>query len=133
MNQIVHRGRLGVKEAMKQKVFVGQVCGLKCVIKQMKLAACGAYVAEKVLPTIRIPTNESNISSFVNENLNALFVFKKHVVEEAERFQGILLEDNGSFCSSRSAADNRVIKELFYLEKNARKLPLVAPYFFKSN
>lgn len=83
-NKLVNIYNMDFEESKKIKVLTGQIIGLRGMLKELTIVAPGAYVAQSFGKTIKYPTSDDKLKLFVEQGLQLIFVFKDHVVREAE-------------------------------------------------
>ncbi|KAL0074507.1 hypothetical protein F4703DRAFT_1798956 [Phycomyces blakesleeanus] len=132
LNSIIKRSSLSLKVAKKRIIINGQVCGLKAIFTELRLAAPGCYVTSHFGRTIKVPLTDDKAIKFTEDNLEQLLCYKELVVKEAEEMRAILLQDTSNFGSQSSIEEHGFIKETYVISSKSKIFPKLHEDFYKS-
>ncbi|CEP19348.1 hypothetical protein [Parasitella parasitica] len=130
-NKLVNIYNMDFEESKKIKVLTGQIVGLRGMLKELTIVAPGAYVAQSFGKTIKYPISDDKLKLFVEQGLQLIFVFKDHVVREAERLKSRLTEEDNGFGSQSTDEDQGFLKNVWRVKKDAKKFPPVHEDIFQ--
>ncbi|KAI8387547.1 hypothetical protein BD560DRAFT_119291 [Blakeslea trispora] len=132
LNRLIEEYNLDFEEAKEKKIFVAQICGLKAVFSQLRLAAPGCYMPSHFGRTLKYPYNGQRAKGFCREGLEQLFCYKNEVVKEANMLKNALVKDSSEFGSQSTIVDKHFLKQCYTIPATATKWPKVHDDFYKS-
>ncbi|KAL0146238.1 hypothetical protein V8B55DRAFT_1559980 [Mucor lusitanicus] len=132
LNSLIEEYNFDFEEAKNKKVIVGQICGLKAVFSELRLAAPGCYMPSQFGRTIKYPYNGQRAKGFSSGGLEQLFCYKNAIVKEANMLKNTLVKDSSEFGSQSTIADKYFLKQCYIIPDKAVKWPKVNDDFYKS-